>query len=99
MRYYLCMIESFICKETKKIWNQQYSKRLPTDIQRIALRKLIMLHRAKDINDLRQPPGNKLEQLSGNRSDQYSIRINSQWRICFNWINGNAVDVEIVDYH
>ncbi len=68
-------------------------------MQRIGLRKLILIHRSKDINDLRVPPGNRLEQLSGDRKGQYSIRINSQWRICFYWNNGTATEVEITDYH
>lgn len=93
------MIDSFKDKETKKIWNEIYSKRFPPDIQRIGLRKLIIIHRAKDITDLRIPPGNRLEQLSGNRKGQFSIRINSQWRICFIWSNGVAGEVEITDYH
>ena len=93
------MIESFKDKDTQKIWNSNYSKRFPNDIQRIGLRKLILIHRAKDINDLRIPPGNRLEQLSGDRKGQYSIRINDQWRICFYWNNGAASEVEIVDYH
>jgi len=93
------VIGSFKYKETEKIWNQNYSKRLPYDIQRIGYRKLIILHRSKDLNDLRIPPGNKLQQLSGNRKGQYSIRINDQWRICFYWKDGIATEVEITDYH
>jgi toxin HigB-1 len=93
------MIISFGDKETEKIWEQQYSKKLPGDIQRIGLRKLIILHRAKDLTDLEIPPGNKLEKLTGNRQDRYSIRINNQWRICFYWENGIASSVEITDYH
>ena len=93
------MIESFKDKETQKIWNETYSKRFPENIQRIGLRKLILLHIAKDINDLRIPPGNRLEQLSGDRKGHYSIRINDQWRICFFWNNGVANEVEIADYH
>ncbi|RKX69551.1 MAG: type II toxin-antitoxin system RelE/ParE family toxin [Spirochaetes bacterium] len=75
------MIVSFGNSETEKVWNQIYSKKLPRDIQRIGLRKLIILHRSKDLNDLRVPPGNRLESLSGNRKGQLSIRINGQWRI------------------
>jgi toxin HigB-1 len=93
------MIISFHDKETEKIWRQEYSKKLPKNIQRIGLRKLIIIHRAKDLNDLNIPPGNKLEKLMGNRQDQYSIRINEQWRICFYWKNGVASFVEIKDYH
>ena len=93
------MIISFRDKETEKIWKQQYSKQLPRDIQRIGLRKLIIINRAKDLNDLKIPPGNKLEQLSGDRQGQFSIRINDQYRICFFWENGVASLVEITDYH
>ena len=93
------MIISFQDKETEKIWGQQYSRKLPRDIQRIGLRKLIIINRAKDLNDLSIPPGNKLEQLSGDRKGQFSIRINDQYRICFFWENGIASYVEITDYH
>ena len=93
------MIESFKCKETERIFNRQFSKKLPADIQRGALRKLRMMSRSKDLVDLRVPPANRLEALSGNRKGQYSIRINDQWRICFRWNDGYASDVEIVDYH
>jgi toxin HigB-1 len=93
------MIISFHDKETEKIWNQQYSRKLPRGIQRVGLRKLIIINRAKDLNDLKIPPGNKLEQLTGNRQGQFSIRINDQFRICFYWENGVASLVEITDYH
>ena len=93
------MIISFRDRETEKIWNQQYSKKLPRDIQRTGLRKLIILNRAKDLNDLAIPQGNKLEPLTGNRHGQYSIRINGQFRICFYWEKGNVSSVEITDYH
>jgi addiction module HigA family antidote len=93
------MIESFKSKETEKIFARQFSKKLPTDIQQTAFRKLRMLNRSSTIDDLRVPPANRLEALSGNRKGQYSIRINQQWRICFKWQDGNAYDVEIVDYH
>lgn len=99
MRYYFPVIISFQDKETEKIWRQEYSKKLPGDIQRIGLRKLIIINRAKDLNDLKIPPGNKLEKLTGNRQGQFSIRINNQWRICFYWKNGVASFVEITDYH
>ena len=98
-RYYIFMILSFKCKETEKIWQQTYSKRFPVSIQRIALRKLFMLQRAKELKDLTIPPANRLEKLKGDRKDQYSIRINDQFRICFIWENSNALEVEIVDYH
>jgi len=93
------MIENFKCKETEKIFNRQFSRKLPTNIQSIALRKLRMLNRSIFIQDLRVPPANRLEALSGRRKNQYSIRINQQWRICFEWKNDNAYNVEIVDYH
>ena len=93
------MIESFACAETEKIWQRQHSRKLPQDIQRIARRKLLMIDAAPDLNALRVPPGNRLEALKGGRSAQHSIRINDQWRICFEWQNGHAYHVEIVDYH
>lgn len=93
------MIETFKCKETEKIFHREYSKKLPTNIQGVALRKLRMLNRSATIQDLRLPPANRLEALSGKRKGQHSIRINDQWRLCFVWRAGNAYDVEIVDYH
>ncbi len=93
------MIVSFASVETEKIWDGLRSRRLPTDIQSVALRKLRLLNQARTVDDLRIPPGNRLEALKGNRHGQYSIRINDQWRICFVWQEGNATDVEIVDYH
>ena len=93
------MIQSFKCKETIKIFNRNFSKKFPIDIQRIALRKLRMLNRATILNDLKVPPCNRLEMLKGNRKGQYSIRINEQWRICFSRSKGDAHDVEIIDYH
>ncbi|MGM0601512.1 MAG: type II toxin-antitoxin system RelE/ParE family toxin [Candidatus Rifleibacteriota bacterium] len=93
------MIKSFRCKETEKLFNRQFSKKLPKNIQATAFRKLRMLNRSNIVNDLRVPPGNHLEQLSGDRKGQYSIRINSQYRICFEWSGGDALNVEIVDYH
>ena len=93
------MIVSFADRETELIWNGQRSRRLPTDIQEIALRKLMYLNRARMITDLRVPPGNRLEQLKGARRGQWSIRINDQWRICFVWQNGDVSNVEIIDYH
>ena len=92
------MIRSFKSKETEKIFNRIRSKKLPGDIQHVALRKLRMLHRAATLNDLRVPPANRLARLKGERAGQHSIRINDQWRICFRWQNGDAFDVEIVDY-
>ena len=100
MRYsILAMIETFKCNETEKIFNRQFSKKLPKDIQKIAFRKLRMLNRSSTIQDLRVPPANNLEVLSGERKGQHSIRINDQWRICFKWEHGHAYNVEIVDYH
>lgn len=93
------MIESFASKETEKIFRGQVSRKLPRDIQRTARRKLLYLHEAEDVQDLRAPPGNRLEKLSGDRAGQHSIRINDQWRICFKWIDDAAQNVEIVDYH
>lgn len=85
--------------ETEKVYSREQSRKLPPDIQQVALRKLRMINNAKDIADLRVPPANRLEKMSGNRAGQYSIRINDQWRICFEWKDGNAVNVEITDYH
>jgi len=93
------MIRSFKCRETAKIWNQEYSGKIPEDIQRVALRKMFMIQRAKELKDLIIPPANRLEKLKGDRKNYYSIRINDQYRICFRWEDSNAYDVEIVDYH
>jgi proteic killer suppression protein len=93
------MIRSFRETEAAKIYARQRSKKLPTDIQQVALRKMRMLNNALNINDLRIPPANRLEKLSGNRAGQYSIRINDQWRLCFEWRDGDAYEVEITDYH
>jgi len=93
------MIKSFKCKETLKIYQRTFSKKLPNDIQKVLYRKLLMLDAAIDIDDLKIPPANRLEKLSGDREGQYSIRINKQYRICFQWENGSALDVETVDYH
>jgi toxin HigB-1 len=93
------MIRSFKGREAEKIFHRTFSRRLPQDIQRIAFRRLRMLNRAVILNDLRVPPANRLELLHGDREGQYSIRINDQWRICFDWYDGDAHNVEIVDYH
>ncbi|MEZ4859845.1 MAG: type II toxin-antitoxin system RelE/ParE family toxin [Caldilineaceae bacterium] len=93
------MIESFADDETEKIFRGQRSRRLPIAIQKTARRKLLYLDDAEDLQDLRSPPGNRLEQLYGDRAGQYSIRINDQWRICFQWEANRAKWVEIVDYH
>ncbi len=93
------MILSFRGTETAKIWEGLRSRRLPSDIQTAALRKLRLINAARRVEDLRIPPGNRLEALKGDRAGQWSIRINDQWRICFRWRDGGAEDVEIVDYH
>jgi toxin HigB-1 len=93
------VIVSFAGAETESIFRGKRSRRLPPDIQNTARRKLEYLHRARALNDLRMPPGNHLEALKGDREGQHSIRINKQWRICFEWHGGNAAQVEIVDYH
>jgi proteic killer suppression protein len=93
------MIKSFKSKETARIYDRRRSSHLPQNMQQVALRKLRMLNNAVTLDDLRIPPANHLEKLSGNRSGQYSIRINDQWRICFEWIESDAYNVEIVDYH
>ncbi len=93
------MIRSFKNSATEKIFKRSHSKKIPNDIQRSAFRKLHMINRSQNINDLRIPPANRLEKLKGERAGEYSIRINDQWRICFIWKDGDAFDVEIVDYH
>ena len=93
------MIRAFRDRETERIFQRTPSRKLPSDIQQIALRKLRMLNRSTTLADLRVPPANRLEKLRGDRAGQYSIRINDQWRICFTWRNGDAYDVGIVDYH
>jgi proteic killer suppression protein len=95
----MLMIQGFVDLETEKIWSGRRSRKLPTDIQALALRKLRILNNARVLQDLRVPPGNRLEALRGNRAGQHSIRINDQWRICFVWKEGGPADVEIVDYH
>ena len=92
------MIVSWRCEETRRIWNGGISRAFPPQIQNVARRKLNMLHAAADLKDLRVPPGNRLEALTGDRAGQYSIRVNSQFRVCFRWEDGNAYDVEMVDY-
>jgi len=93
------VIRSFKSVEAEKIFNREYSRRLPQDIQQIALRKLRMLNRATNLQDMRVPPANRLEKLKGKRVGQYSIRINDQWRVCFEWREGDTHNVEIADYH
>jgi proteic killer suppression protein len=93
------MIKTFASKETQKLFQREVSRVLPMDIQRKARQKLEILDAAEKLDDLKAPPGNRLEKLSGNREGQHSIRINQQWRVCFRWKNGDCYDVEIVDYH
>lgn len=93
------MIASFTDPDTERLFHGTHSRRLPPDIQRRAHRKLLVLHAATDLRDLRSPPSNHLEALKGDRLGQHSIRINDQWRICFTWKGSNAHGVEIIDYH
>jgi toxin HigB-1 len=93
------MIKSFKCKETEKVWNEDFSKKIPHDIQKRALQKLRMINIAEALEDLKVPPNNHLEALKGNRQGQHSIRINDQFRICFKWLDNHAFNLEIVDYH
>ena len=93
------MIHSFADKETERIWTGKRSRKLPQDIQPRALDKLAMLDAAEELDDLKNPPGNRLHELKDDRTGQHSISINRQWRICFVWKDGNAHHVEIVDYH
>ena len=93
------MIINFSSKDTEKIWFGERVSKLPNEIQEIGRRKLRMLNNSQNLTDLRIPPSNRLEKLSGNLKDFYSIRINSQWRIVFKWLDGNASDVSIMDYH
>jgi toxin HigB-1 len=93
------VIRSFRDKDTEAIWRRRYIKRLSPELSRLAYNKLALINAAESINDLRVPPGNRLEKLSGSRAGQYSIRINNQWRICFTWSTTGAGNVELVDYH
>ena len=93
------MIVSFACRKTERLWQRQSDHGLPPQIERVALRKLTQLHRSRELLDLRLPPGNRLEALKGDREGQHSIRVNDQWRICFEWRDGAAHGVEITDYH
>jgi len=93
------VIRSFRDSDTERLFKRERIRRLPADLQRIALRKLLVLDAATSLLDLRVPPANRLEKLSGDRQGQHSIRINDQWRICFRWVRADAQDVEIVDYH
>ena len=93
------MIKSFANRNTLRLFGREPVRRFPANLQRVMLRKLVALDAADALDDLRVPPGNRLEKLKGSRSGQYSIRVNEQWRVCFSWKNGDAHDVEIVDYH
>ena len=93
------MIGSFGDRDTELIWLGQRARRIPGDIQNGSLRKLFMIDAAQSVEDLREPPGNRLELLKGDRKGWWSIRINQQWRICFEWKNGYAENIEIIDYH
>jgi proteic killer suppression protein len=93
------MIKSFHDSETEKIYRLLRSRKFPPEIQQVVLRKLRMLNNAVSLNDLRIPPANRLEKLTGDRNGQYSIRVNEQWRICFEWRENNAYLVELTDYH
>lgn len=93
------MIKSFRCRETEKLFNREATKRIPNNLLASAVRKLLILDAAETLEDLKSPPGNRLEPLKGDRSGQYSIRINDQFRICFVWQDNNAYNVELVDYH
>jgi proteic killer suppression protein len=97
--YDASVIKGFKDKATETVWRGEVSRRLPTDIQAVARRKLRMLNNARTLADLRVPPANRLESLKGRRKGQHSIRVNDQWRICFVWADGNAEGVEICDYH
>ncbi len=96
---YFIMIENFKCKETSKVFSRVFSKKLPSQIQKEAYKKLLMLDASVQLDDLKIPPSNHLEKLTGNRKGQYSIRINKQYRICFKYEGNLAKDVEIIDYH
>jgi toxin HigB-1 len=93
------LIVSFKCAETERVWQRQFSRKLPGNIQQTALHKLQLLDAAVRLENLRVPPGNGLEALKGDRKGQHSIRINQKWRICFEWVSGNAYEVVIADYH
>ena len=93
------MIKSFSSKDTEKLFYRRSASDVPADIRKVAIRKLLILDAAEKLDDLRVPPGNRLEKLSRDRQGQHSIRINDQWRICFKWSGSDASDVEIVDYH
>jgi len=99
VRYDLCVIKHFADRDTQKLFYGHRPRKLPSQIWRVATRKLLILDAAESLQDLRVPPGNRLEKLKGKREGQFSIRINDQWRICFEWRDGDAYSVEITDYH
>src|SRR5665213_4340161 len=94
-----CMIRSFRDAETERLFRRERGSKFSRPLQRAALRKLLLLDAAMSLNDLRVPPGNRLEKLAGNREGQHSIRVNDQFRVCFRWQGGEAHDVEAIDYH
>jgi proteic killer suppression protein len=98
-RYHGPVIRSFRDKDTERLFDRQPVRKLGADLQRVALRRLRQVDAAANLEDLRSPPGNRLEKLRGDRSGRHSIRINDQWRVCFRWSDGDAYEVEIVDYH
>ena len=93
------MIRTFRCRDTERLFRREKPRRFPADVHRRAYGKLVMLHAATTLDDLRSPPGNRLEALRGSRRGQHSIRVNDQWRVCFVWRDGGADHVEMVDYH
>ena len=93
------MIQSFADRDTERLFRREFVRRFPSELQRVMLRKLGQVDAAEQLDDLRVPPGNRLEKLKGDRAGQHSIRVNDQWRICFRWKDGNAFDVAVVDYH
>jgi proteic killer suppression protein len=93
------MVRSFGTKHTQEIWDGNQVRLIPVDVQHVARRKLRMINNAQSLQELRVPPNNRLEKLKGERAGQFSIRVNRQWRICFRWTDGDAHDVELVDYH
>ncbi len=99
VRYYFPVIKGFADRDTERLFNRERVRCYPAALQRPMLRKLVAVDAAEALEDLRVPPGNRLEKLKGDRAGQHSIRVNDQWRICFRWADGNAHDVELVDYH
>jgi proteic killer suppression protein len=93
------VIRSFGDKDTEAVWNRRFVKRFGADVVKMAHRKMLVVDAASNLNDFRVPPGNRLEKLSGNREGQYSIRVNDQWRLCFEWVGNNAERVELTEYH